>query len=386
MNNLHNVKRGNSSKRSLFHSLYYIMAKICSKAGIVIVIGVVFTSLEFCTTQETERSSQSVALAQVSSGSYHPEIDGIVEEQEYPRKLELERGRFIISWKNDHEFLYMALKAKTTGWLAIGFEPTSRMKDADMIFGWVEDEKTTLLDLYSTGSTGPHPPDEELGGTNDIIEFKGSEKDGYTTIEFKRKMNTNDEYDKVLLPGQTLNFIWAMATSDSFNNKHNILNKRGQLVLQEEEVESAQAWMDIELKDIRTGELFKVGDFKGKPILLESFAVWCPTCLRQQKEIEKLKVKEGDTIIHISLNTDPNEDEAKIREHLEEHGFDWYFAVAPPELTKALIDEVGLAIVSAPLAPVILICEDQSVRFLRGGVKSAEALLSEIEKDCENGN
>lgn len=385
MNNLHNVKRGNSLKRSLFHSLHYVIAKACFKAGIIIV-GAAFTYLGFCAVQETEEFSQSAALAQVSSGSYHPEINGIIEDQEYPQKLALEDDSFVVYWKNDHELLYMALKAKTTGWLAIGFEPTTRMKDADMIFGWVEDGQVTLLDLYSTGSTGPHPPDEELGGTNNILEFEGSEEDGYTTIEFKRKMDTGDKYDKVLVPGQTLNFIWATATSDSFDRKHNILNKRGQLVLQEEEAESAQAWMDIELKDVSTGEVFRVSDFKGKPILLESFAVWCPTCLRQQKEMKKLKEKEGDTVVHISLNTDPNEDEDKIREHLEENGFNWYFAVSPPELTKALIDEVGLAIVSAPLAPVILICEDESVRFLRGGVKSAQALLSEIEKGCENGN
>jgi len=361
------------------------MAKICFNAGIMIIVGVVFTSLGLCTAQETEQFSQSAALAQVISGSYHPEIDGMVEEQEYPQKLELEEERFIVFWKNDHEFLYMALKAKTTGWVAIGFEPTTRMKDADMIFGWVKDGQATLLDLYSTGSTGPHPPDEELGGTNDILEFEGTEEGGYTTIEFKRKMDTGDKYDKVLIPGQTLNFIWAMATSDSFNRKHNILRKRATLIL-EEEVKSARTWMDIELKDIATGEQFRVSDFKGTPILLESFAVWCPTCLKQQKEIEKLKAKEGDTIIHISLNTDPNEDEDKIREHLERNGFDWYFAISPPQLTKALIDEVGLAIVSAPLAPVLLICEDQSTRFLPGGVKSAETLLSEVEKGCQNGD
>lgn len=385
MNNLHNVKRGNSSIRSLLYSLYYAMAKICFKAGIIIIVGVVF-AFWFSAAQETEEFSQSAAPAQVSSGSSQPKIDGIVEEQEYPQNLSLEEDSFVVYWKNDHEFLYMALKAKTTGWIAIGFEPTSRMRDADMIFGWVEDGQATLLDLYSTGSTGPHPPDEELGGTNDIIEFEGSEKDGYTIIEFKRKMDTGDRYDKVLIPGQTLNFIWAMATSDSFNRKHNILNRQAKLTLGKEEVESAQAWMDIELKDVRTGEQFKVSDFKGRPILLEVFAVWCPTCLSQQKEMQKLKEKGGDTVVRISLNMDPNEDEAKVRKHIEEHGLDWYFAISPPELTKALIDEVGLAILSAPLSPVILICEDQSVRLLPGGVKSAEALVSEIEKGCKNVN
>jgi cytochrome oxidase Cu insertion factor (SCO1/SenC/PrrC family) len=146
---------------------------------------------------------------------------------------------------------------------------------------------------------------------------------------------------------------------------------------------STPAWMDIELTDVATGETFKISDFKGKPILLESFAVWCPTCLSQQKEIKKLVASEGEAIIHISLDTDPNEDAAKVREHLEEHGLAWYFAVSPIELTNALMDEFGLNVVSAPLAPVILICEDQSTRFLKRGVKSANDLLSEIEKGCE---
>ena len=145
----------------------------------------------------------------------------------------------------------------------------------------------------------------------------------------------------------------------------------------------APAWMDIELTDVATGQKFRISDFKGRPIMLESFAVWCPTCLQQQKEIKKLKASEGDTIVHISLDTDPNEDETKVKEHLERNDLDWYFAVAPIELTRALIDEFGLTVVSAPSAPVILICPDQSSRLLRNGVKSANDLLSEIEKGCK---
>ncbi len=145
----------------------------------------------------------------------------------------------------------------------------------------------------------------------------------------------------------------------------------------------ASPWMDIELTDVATGQTFKISDFKGKPILLESFAVWCPTCLRQQREIKKVMEIAGDAIIHISLDTDPNEDADKVREHMERNGLDWYFAVAPIELTNALIDEFGLAVVNAPSAPVILICEDQSARLLRSGVKSADDLLAEVEEGCQ---
>jgi len=146
---------------------------------------------------------------------------------------------------------------------------------------------------------------------------------------------------------------------------------------------NAPTWMEIELTDVAKGETFKISDFEGKPILLESFAVWCPTCLAQQKEMKKVQQIEGENIIHISLDTDPNEDEAKVREHIERNELDWYFAVSPVELTQALIDEFGLNVVSAPRAPVVLICEDQSTRFLRSGVKTAEELISEVEEGCQ---
>jgi thiol-disulfide isomerase/thioredoxin len=148
-----------------------------------------------------------------------------------------------------------------------------------------------------------------------------------------------------------------------------------------EETKSARPWMDIELTDVGTGDKFKISDFKGRPVLLESFAVWCPVCLKQQKIIKELKSREG-TIVHVSLDTDPNEDEARVREHLKTYGFDWYFAVSPIELTNALMDDFGLGVINAPSSPVVLICEDQSARFLRSGVKSADELLLEVKTGC----
>jgi len=145
---------------------------------------------------------------------------------------------------------------------------------------------------------------------------------------------------------------------------------------------SGAGWMNIQLKDVRTGETFTIADFKGRPVLLESFAVWCPTCTEQQKRTKEFAEQAGDAIVHVSLDTDPNEDEEKIKEHIEANGFDWYYAVSPIELTNALIDEYGLKVVNAPSVPMILICPDQSTRFLPGGVKTADKLLVEVEKGC----
>lgn len=37
---------------------------------------------------------------------------------------------------------------------------------------------------------------------------------------------------------------------------------------------SAIAWLDTELVDVETGETFRISDFKGRPVLVKTFAVW----------------------------------------------------------------------------------------------------------------
>lgn len=142
------------------------------------------------------------------------------------------------------------------------------------------------------------------------------------------------------------------------------------------------SWLDIQLKDVNSGESFTLSDFKGTPVLLESFAVWCPLCTKQQRETKKLHEDVGDSIISIALDTDPNEDEAAVKSHAKNNGFDWRYVISPRELTQALVDEFGSGVVSAPSVPVILVCADQSSRLLKRGVKSAEVLKQEVAKGC----
>ena len=176
----------------------------------------------------------------------------------------------------------------------------------------------------------------------------------------------------VLLIG--IGFFMLRGNSDSSGIKTDDVGSFGSVI----EKSFVGEWGDIELKDIRTGEGFKINDFAGKPILLETFAVWCPTCLKQQRKIEELHSEIGDRVVSISLDTDESEDEAQIKEHINSNGLDRYFSVSPVDLTKALIEDFGPGVVSAPSAPVILICEDGSVSKLKSGVKDVEFLREAI--------
>jgi hypothetical protein len=149
-----------------------------------------------------------------------------------------------------------------------------------------------------------------------------------------------------------------------------------------EEIKDDVNWRNIKLMDVRTGTEFTVTGFT-KPVLLESFAVWCPTCTNQQEEIKAFHKVVGEDVISISVDTDPNEDESKVLAHIERNGFDWHYAIAQAEFTQSLIDEFGVNIVNAPRVPMLLICQDGTVKKLKDGVKEVDVLLEEI-KNCGN--
>ena len=143
--------------------------------------------------------------------------DGTIRAREYSDAETY--GNYELYWRSDEQYIFVGIKAKTDGWVAIGVQPGNRMRNADMVFGFVKDGKTTVLDLFSTGDFGPHPPDTELGGTNDIIEFGGKEEGGHTTIEFSRALATGDEYDNPL-PSGANKIIWSYGSSDEFDRRH----------------------------------------------------------------------------------------------------------------------------------------------------------------------
>lgn len=98
--------------------------------------------------------------------------------------------------------------------------------------------------------------------------------------------------------------------------------------------------------------------------------------------MKELHKEVGDDVISVALNTDPNENEAIVKSHAQNNGFDWRYVVSPVEVTKSLIAEFGNGVVVAPSVPVILVCEDQSSRLLERGQKSVEDLKSAISEGC----
>jgi hypothetical protein len=178
-----------------------------------------------------------------TNGVKEPAFDGIIGDKEYDFSANFGDENYKIHWRIDGDEIIFGIAGKTTGWVSLGIEPSIRMKDADMIFGWVDSSgKVNMLDAYSTGETGPHPPDTTLGGTDNILDYGGKEENGWTVIEFNRKLETGDSQDKYIDPKGEIKIVWALGSTDDYTQQH---SERGSGVLniatgESEETEDVQ--------------------------------------------------------------------------------------------------------------------------------------------------
>jgi hypothetical protein len=148
-----------------------------------------------------------------------PVLDGVLDLTEYAGSAVFNDGAITVAWTIGADVSSFAVAARTTGWVGLGFGAEGMMQDADMAIGWVDDQgRAFVLDCFSLGPYGPHPPDSELGGSNDILAYAASERDGITTIEFRRPTLASDAYDKPVRSGDA--FLWAYGLSDDFDEYH----------------------------------------------------------------------------------------------------------------------------------------------------------------------
>jgi hypothetical protein len=135
-------------------------------------------------------------------------------------------------------------------------------------------------------------------------------------------------------------------------------------------------WFAMEMTDVRTGEPFTIDDFAGQVILLETMAIWCPTCRQQSDEVRRLHELLGDPsdLVSISLDTDMGEDDTMLKDYADRLGYDWRFAVAPLLVARALGNLYSAQYLNPPLSPMLVIDRDGNVFGLPYGLKSAESL------------
>jgi len=150
---------------------------------------------------------------------------------------------------------------------------------------------------------------------------------------------------------------------------------------------AAPAWFGVSLTNVRTGEAFTINDFKGKVVLVELMAQWCPNCKKQQGQVKLLNEQLGmpADLVTVVLDVDPNEDAASLKTYAESNGFDWNYAVAPVEVSREIGKLYGDNFLNPPSTPILIIDRKGEVHPLPFGIKSAEDLMKAIEPFLKDG-
>lgn len=141
------------------------------------------------------------------------------------------------------------------------------------------------------------------------------------------------------------------------------------------------AWFGMALTNVHTGETFTIQDFKGKVILVETMAIWCSNCLKQQTQVNALHglVGNRDDFVSLGLDIDPNEDVSKLKSFVEGQGFDWLYSISPAEVSREIASLYGDQFLNPPSTPMLVIDRHGVVHPLPFGIKSAEELLQFIQ-------
>lgn len=132
---------------------------------------------------------------------------------------EITAKQMTFAWTVNGENLDIKISAKTSGWVAVGFNPTKKMKDANIIIGYVKDGKVVISDEFGTKMTG-HAGDDKSGGQDNLSNRAGTEEGGVTTLSFTIPLNSGDPKDGVIVANGDTKVLLAYGGRDSFRPRH----------------------------------------------------------------------------------------------------------------------------------------------------------------------
>ena len=141
-------------------------------------------------------------------------------------------------------------------------------------------------------------------------------------------------------------------------------------------------WLGTPLTDAHTGQSFKISDFAGKVVLIETMAVWCTNCFAQQQQIQGLHGLLGGNadFVSVSLDIDPNETPDILTKYVNANsGFNWRYAIAPAALAREFGQKYGDQVLNPTSTPILILDRHGIAHTLPFGIKTAEDLMKAIQ-------
>ncbi len=142
------------------------------------------------------------------------------------------------------------------------------------------------------------------------------------------------------------------------------------------------SWMTVPITDVMTGKQTTITELaeEGKPVIIHSFAVWCPACSIQLRETAKLLKENPGAYTVLGIDLDSRENTEMIKKHVEKNQFTGMYIAAPTELTKGLIQTVGPRVVQS-LPQTLIIC-NKKITYVGDGAFPEAKLKSILSELC----
>ncbi|XP_031554382.1 MOXD1 homolog 2-like [Actinia tenebrosa] len=139
---------------------------------------------------------------------------------EYKNNVKLDDAYMMYWTYNSSEAaVYFAVKAKAMGWVGFGFaNKIDNMKNYDVTVGYVTVSKNSY-DLRDYHTEGHVPP--KIDTTQSLEDPSAIEADGYTTLKFKRRLDTKDKKEDITIKPGSMIVVWSYnKNADDVTKKH----------------------------------------------------------------------------------------------------------------------------------------------------------------------
>lgn len=189
-------------------------------------------------------------------------------------------------------------------------------------------------------------------------------------------------YQSILITGLCLFIILATGIAASQQQKEVSQEVTNPDVNTVQPTDSSLSWTKIPMTDAVTGEQFTIDELAklGKPVLLHTFAVWCPACSMQLHESENMLTSSPDAFTLVGIDIDPNENQDMVKRHIENEKFTGHFAAAPKELTRGMVGTFGTGF-ALELPQTVIVC-NYTVNHIGSGLFRAQILKSALSQVC----
>ena len=145
-------------------------------------------------------------------------------------------------------------------------------------------------------------------------------------------------------------------------------------------------WFSEPLTNARNGDTFTIADFKGKVILVETMAIWCSNCLKQQQQVYDLhQMLDADNFVSVGIDIDSRENIEALNSYIIDNGFNWHYAVAPEHVAREIGNLYGSQFLNPPSTPMLIIDSHGEVHTLPFGIKDAEVLFETLQPFLNEG-